>query len=102
LISRICSSTTWKLSSSHSAGRRDLLVFGGGPDDRAVGLDQDPCVVVKSRRQQTTRFQSRAEALGGRETFGVLLQALDAEELGTDRRLESRHLRRVPTEPFEA
>lgn len=67
-------------------GRRsDRAVLADGGGDGAVRAEQHPPVVAKARRQCSAPGGPGRHALRGGETLGVLLEALDAEELTADR-----------------
>jgi hypothetical protein len=51
----------------------------------AVGLQQDASVLGDPRPDGAPGARPSGDRLGGRERLAVLLQALDAEELGDDR-----------------
>ena len=46
---------------------------------------QGPLAVAKARLQPSIGRRLRGDALSGRETLGMLLEPLDAEEFGTNR-----------------
>ena len=93
-ISRICSSTMWKLSTSHSAAG----VIGALLADR-LGDARGTLRAARGRCRAARGASGRAvprvggDALRGGEALGVLLEALDAEELGADRLLRLRRRR---------
>ena len=64
--------------------RRDRIVVAGRRDDGAIGGQQNPAVVAQPRGQGPAGNGPRRDALGGGEAFGMLLETLDAEELGAD------------------
>ena len=64
--------------------RRDRIVVAGRRDDGAIGGQQNPAVVAQPRRQRPAGNGPRRDALGGGKAFGMLLETLDAEELGAD------------------
>ncbi len=70
--------------------RRDRLARARRADDRAVGVDQDFGIGIKPRRVPSAGSAVRNDALRGREAFGMLLQPLDAEQLGANGFLERR------------
>jgi hypothetical protein len=56
--------------------------------DHAVRLAEHASVGLDARQQSPA--PARGDALGDRQALGVLLEALDAEELGADRVFEGR------------
>ena len=64
--------------------RRDRIIVAGRGDDGAIGRQQDPAVVAQPRRQRPAGNRPRRDPLSGGEAFGMLLETLDAEELGAD------------------
>src|SRR5216117_600913 len=70
-------------------GDRALLTDGVG--DHAIRLAEHATVVFDTLQQSPPPARLPQGALGGRQALGVLLEALDAEELGADR-----VLRRLP------
>ena len=67
-------------------GRRgDDAFFTDGRGDGAIRGEQHPAVVPEPCRQRSTRPGLRRNALGRRQTLGMLLQALDAEQFAADR-----------------
>ena len=69
-------------------GRRDRALFPDGTGERAVGSEQDAPVLGDAGPDDMPVTRVAGDRLGSRERRGVLLQALDAEELGEDRLLE--------------
>ncbi|CAN5576975.1 hypothetical protein BH24CHL9_BH24CHL9_06540 [soil metagenome] len=69
-------------------GRRDEALFLDGTGERPVGLQEDAPVLGHARRNRPSAARPIGRHLGDREGAGVLLQALDAEELGDDGVLE--------------
>ena len=68
-------------------GRGHALVADAGRD-RAVGAEQHAFVLAQTRGERTSaRAACVRHALGGGQALGVLLQALDAEELRADQLL---------------
>ena len=82
-ISRICSSTTWKLSTSHSAAgvmpASSRITAAIVP----VALQQDPPAVAHVGREETDGDAARLDR-PGRDALREFLQALGAQELGAD------------------
>ena len=66
-------------------GRRDGAFLADRRADGAIRGEQHPAVVAQPLRQRPTGAGPRRHALGSREALGMLLEALDAEELGADR-----------------
>jgi len=73
----------WKLSTSHSAAADRALLADRFRDD-AVGSKENAAVVDEPRQQAPPAARVGGHALRGREALGVLLESLDAEELGAD------------------
>ena len=63
--------------------------------ERSVGVQKDPAVVREARHDGPTRTGFAGDTLGRGERFGVLLEALDAEQLRDDRRLGITGRRRI-------
>ena len=53
---------------------------GNGP----VGLQKDAAILQDARKERPARPRFAGDNLRSRKTFSVLLEALDAEELGTN------------------
>ena len=70
--------------------RRDRAFLSGRAGEHAVGLDQDATVVSDSGLHVASPARRIGDLLRGGERVGMLLEALDAEELGQDRLLELR------------
>ena len=85
-------------------GRRgDGAFLADGLADGAIGGEQHPAVVPQPCRQRTAGSRPRRDALGRREALGMLLEALDAEELAADRLFGiPRDARRQPPERARA
>ncbi len=64
---------------------RDEPFLTDGLGDRAIRLEQHPAVVPEPCRQRPTGSGPWRDALSSREALGMLLEALDAEELRADR-----------------
>jgi len=64
-------------------GDRPLVLDGLGQD--AIRLEQDPAVVRDSRADRPPGTRLGGDRLGAGKRLTVLLQALDAEQLGRDR-----------------
>ena len=67
--------------------RSDRALLADGLGDHAIGFAQDAAVVLNARQQSPA--PARRHALRGRQARGVLLEPLDAEELGADRVFEN-------------
>jgi len=65
--------------------RGDWLILARGLGDGTVRLEQHPAVVSQPRRERPAPLGSGRHRLCCGEAFGMLLQALDAEELRADR-----------------
>ena len=70
--------------------RNDRPLLADGVGDHAIRLAQDAAVVLDARQQAAVLGSPRDDGLRGRQALGVLLEALDAEELGADRVLDDR------------
>ena len=67
-------------------GRRgDVSLLPNGHGDGAIRSEEHPVVVAEPRRQPSTGPRLQCDALGDREAVGMLLEALDAEELRANR-----------------
>ena len=69
-------------------GRRDRAFVLDRPGQDAVRLQQDAAVLGDARPDGASPAGRVGDRLGGGQRLGVLLEALDAEELGEDRLLE--------------
>ena len=69
-------------------GRRDRALFADRPGDHAVRLDEDAAVLRDARLDGMALPRLSGDDLGTGERARVLLQPLDAEELGENRLLE--------------
>ena len=67
---------------------RDHVLLANGLRDRAIRLAQDASVILDARQQPAILRRFAKHALGRRQALGVLLEALDTEELRPDRLLE--------------
>ena len=77
--------------------RRDRALLADGGGDDAVRLAEHATVVLDARQQAPPPARPVRDGLGRRQALGVLLESLDAEELGTDRALARRRRdQRVP------
>jgi hypothetical protein len=66
-------------------GRRNGAPFAHRARDAAIGLKQYRLVFPEAYRERAPGDRSRGDALGRGQAFGMLLEALDAEELLADR-----------------
>ena len=67
-------------------GGRDRALFAHRCADRAVRGEQHAAVVAQPSREGTPSRAPTGHALRRRQALGMLLETLDAEELGADRR----------------
>jgi hypothetical protein len=65
--------------------RRDRVTVVDDPGDRVIRAQQHAVVVGEAAAQRVSRARSLADSLCSREALGVLLESLDAEQLGADR-----------------
>ncbi len=65
--------------------RRDRALLADGVGDHAVRVAKHAAVVFHALQQPPPPTRPPHDALGRRQALGVLLESLDAEELGTDR-----------------
>ena len=65
-------------------GGCDRALFTDGVGNHVVRLAEHMAVVLDARRQSPPA-PSLQDPLGGGEALGMLFEALDAEQLGTDR-----------------
>ena len=72
-------------------GRRDFLLLPHRLGNVPVGGEKDPCVVVDPGEEIHSLRRFLRRPLGRSQALGVLLQALHAEDLGSDRLV---HMRR--------
>ena len=70
--------------------RNDRPLLTDGVGDHPIRFAEDASVVLDARQQPLAPTRPRDDGLGGRQAFGVLLEALDAEELGADGVLDDR------------
>jgi len=82
-------------------GRRDCAAFADRFRDGAIRFEQNRLVVLQSRGKRSPPRRPRGDGLGRRKALGMLLEALDTEELLADRFLviPRRGLRRAPEDP---
>ncbi len=78
--------------------RRDDMLLADRRGDRAIGGQQHPVIVAQAPVQRPATGAARLHPLGNRQTLGVLLEALDAEQFGANRIIGiDRKRRRLPT-----
>jgi hypothetical protein len=70
--------------------RNDCPLLTDGVGDHAIRLAEDAPVVLDARQQPPSPARPLDDGLRGRQTLAVLLEALDAEELGADGIVEGR------------
>ena len=64
--------------------RRNDSLLANRFREGAIRLEQSACVVPDARRERTPVARVVGDALRGRQALGVLLEPLDAEQLGPD------------------
>jgi hypothetical protein len=67
--------------------RRDRTILLGRLRQRAIGIEQNLAIVPQSGGERVPGLWPWCDPLCGREGLRMLFETLDAEELGTDRRL---------------
>src|SRR5437773_10766281 len=71
---------------------RDRSLLANRLRDHSMRVAQDTAVLENARQQSTALTRLAHDALGGRQALGVLFEALDTKELGSDRLfLKRRH-----------